>query len=71
LDTNQPGLHDASGLWEVPSASVPSAIVSWAGSAATAHTPDDRPSAIDPEKLTQVGEMTALTVMVIAGYPAY
>ena len=71
LDTKQPGLHDATGLWEVPSASVPSVVVSWAGSAATAHTPDDRPEAIDPDKLRQVGEMTALTVMVIAGDPAY
>ena len=71
LDTTLPGLHDTTRLWEVPSGSVPSLIVSWAGSDEMAHTPADRPEAIDPSKLEQVGEMTALAVMVIAGDPAY
>ncbi len=43
-----------------------SLYLSWDGSDRTAHTPDDTPETIDPEKLRRLGQTTLLTLTVLS-----
>jgi hypothetical protein len=45
--------------------------VSWDGSDVLAHTPRDVPEIIDPDKLTQVGRSSLLTLMILSREPTY
>lgn len=71
LTTRGTGLHANVDLWPRPAQSIPGATISWEGSDALAHSPDDRPDRIDPSKMGAVGRMTTLAVMVFAADPAY
>lgn len=71
LTAREAGLHANSELWPRPAQSIPGATLSWAGSDAVAHSPDDTPDRIDPNKMAAVGKMTSLAVMVLAADPAY
>ena len=53
------------------SAATTEATISWAGSDALAHTPQDTPDNLDPAKLGQVGRMAALALLALASDPAY
>lgn len=54
-----------------PDPDLPSASTSWAGSDALAHTPEDTPENVDPDKIAHVGRTTSLALMVLASDPAY
>ena len=71
LTTREKGLHADNLLHPLPSARVPSATISWVGSDALSHTVADSAEAVDPQKIAQVGRMTALTLMALASDPAY
>jgi hypothetical protein len=71
LSTREQGLHTDGNLWPSPSASIPSATISWSGSDALAHTPQDTPDNLDSRKVGQVGRMVSLALMALASDPAY
>lgn len=71
LSTREQGLHADSALWPSPSTNIPSATISWSGSDALAHTPQDTPDNLDPAKLGQAGRMVSLALMTLANDPAY
>ncbi|MFP4343234.1 MAG: ABC transporter permease subunit [Anaerolineales bacterium] len=48
-----------------------SAYLSWDGSDLPAHTPQDTPAIIDPEKLDQTGELVTLVTTVLSREPEY
>jgi hypothetical protein len=71
LESYGAALHRDQTLWPTPDPGIPSATVSWLGSDALAHTPQDTPGNVDAEKVGQVGEMISLAIMVLASDPAY
>lgn len=70
LSTRGKGLH-ANARWSAPSATIPSLTLSWQGSDAFAHTPQDTPATLDPTKMAHTGRTLALAVMLFASDPAY
>ncbi|MEA3408219.1 MAG: hypothetical protein U9R48_09095 [Chloroflexota bacterium] len=64
-------LHTGQSLYPLPDLTIPSATVSWLGSDALAHTPQDTSANVDAEKVGHIGEIISLAVMVLASDPAY
>lgn len=71
VTTRAAGLHADTNLWAPPSEDVPSATISWAGADDLAHLPTDTAANLDPDKMAQVGRMTSLALMVLAGDTSY
>lgn len=64
-------LHMDHSWWPAPDPEISSATISWSGSDALAHTPQDTPTNVGTEKVGQIGEIVSLAVMVLASDPAY